>query len=95
MIPTYIQCATAIIECRETPPLKTMIDENDLSLPKWFITYALVLRYLRPVVDRFERIRRRRQALKIAAVMFICLRSVSNGSSPSLAFLSLPLRQGA
>lgn len=62
---------------------KTMDDGHDLSLPERLITYALIFRHLRPVIDRLERIRGRRQALKIAAMMFICLQTISNNSSPS------------
>lgn len=73
MIPIYVQCATAITKRIETPLLKAMVDETTLSLSKRLITHALILRHLRWVTSRLERITRRRQALKMTAVVFICL----------------------
>lgn len=84
LISTYVQ-RTSFNKMQRNSLLKALIDEKDLSLPKRFITYALVLRYLRTIVGRFERIRSRGQALEKAAMMFICLRTVSNGSSLSPA----------
>ena len=72
----------AIMECRGTPPLKNMTEEHDLPLPEWFVAHPLALRHLGGVVGRFKRVCCRRQALEIAAVVFVCLASVSNDGYP-------------
>ena len=68
----------AVMECRGIHSLRNMTKEHDLSVPKWFVAHPLALRRLGGVVGRFKRVCCRRQALEIAAVVFVCLARVSN-----------------